>query len=96
MTRLAGKVAIVTGAGQGIGAVMAKALATEGAALMVSDHFEPTDTVKSITSSGGAAVGFECDVTLPIQVSAMVDAALDKFGRVDILVANAGLFSERP
>jgi len=93
MARLAGKVAIVTGSGQGIGAVMAKALAYEGAAVMVSDRFDPFDTVKSITTSGGAAVGFECDVTVPIQVNAMVEATLDNFGRLDILVANAGLFS---
>ncbi len=90
--RLAGKIAIVTGAAQGIGATYAKALAAEGAHVCVSDLLDTAATVKAIESADGKAFGIACDVTNAKSVNAMVDATVAKWGRLDILVNNAGLF----
>ena len=63
MGRLDGKTAVITGAGRGIGAVMAKRMAVEGANVMVTDVLDTSGTVKSITDAGGSAKGMEVDVT---------------------------------
>jgi NAD(P)-dependent dehydrogenase (short-subunit alcohol dehydrogenase family) len=90
--RLAGKIAVVTGAAQGIGSTYAKALAAEGAHICVSDVLDTAETVKAIEAAGGKAFGIACDVTSAKSVQAMVDATVAKWGRLDILVNNAGLF----
>lgn len=90
--RLAGKIAIVTGAAQGIGATYAKALAAEGAHVCVSDLLDTATTVKAIEGADGKALGIRCDVTDAKSVAAMVDTTVAQWGRVDILVNNAGLF----
>ncbi len=90
--RLEGKVALVTGAAQGIGATYAAALAAEGAKVVVSDLSDTTKSVTAIKTAGGEAFGCACDVTDPASVKAMVDAAIKAYGRIDILVNNAGLF----
>ena len=94
--RLSGRVALVTGAAQGIGATYASALAEAGAKVCISDML---DTGKAVAAAqqagkaaGGDAIGIRCDVTDPASVKAMVDAAASKWGRVDILVNNAGIF----
>jgi NAD(P)-dependent dehydrogenase (short-subunit alcohol dehydrogenase family) len=94
--RLSGKVAIVTGAGRGIGAACAHAMAREGAAVVVSDIDGDTaaQVAQAITEAGGTATGIRADVTDEAEVKAMIDTAATQFGRLDILHNNAGAGSE--
>lgn len=86
--RLAGKVAIITGASKGTGAVMARQFAEEGARVLLTARSE--DAVKEAAeAAGNGAIGMRCDVTREEDVVAMVDRALDAFGHVDILLNNA-------
>jgi NAD(P)-dependent dehydrogenase (short-subunit alcohol dehydrogenase family) len=94
--RLSGKIAIVTGAAQGIGAAYAKALAGEGAQLSLCDLKPPDSVVKEITSSGGEAIGMACDVSDAAAVGRLVAATERAFGGVHILVNNAALFASLP
>jgi len=93
MRRLEDKVAIVTGAAQGLGETYAKALAAEGAKVMVSDIEDPSRVVDEIKESNGAAAGIVCDVTDDDSIAAMVAATEGEFGSVEILVNNAALFA---
>ncbi|MPZ22343.1 MAG: glucose 1-dehydrogenase [Dehalococcoidia bacterium] len=90
--RLDGKVAIITGAGSGIGQATAELFAREGAAVVVVDISarKANQTVENITSAGGAAVTYRADVRRADEVSAFVDAAVENYGRLDILFNNAG------
>ena len=90
--KLSGKVAIVTGAAQGIGASYAAALSAEGAQVCVSDVLDTAASVTAAKAAGGDAFGISCDVTDSESVKAMVDATFARWGRVDILVNNAGIF----
>lgn len=90
--RLEGRVAIVTGAAQGIGAVYAKALAAEGAAVVVSDVLDAGPVAGAIQEAGGRALAVKSDVTDAKSVQAMVADAMTAFGGIDILVTNAALF----
>ena len=89
--RLAGKVAIVTGSGQGIGRAMAMRLAEEGAAVVVNgrDPGKIQNVVTEIRGLGGTAIGRAADVSKRSDVREMVDAARKEYGHVDILVNNA-------
>lgn len=91
--RLAGKTAIVTGAREGIGKVIAVAFAREGAQVVAcSRKIGPEDeVVRTIEGTGREVLALKCDVSSMSQVEQMVAAALDRFGKVDILVNNAGL-----
>jgi NAD(P)-dependent dehydrogenase (short-subunit alcohol dehydrogenase family) len=89
MGRFDGQAAIITGAGRGLGAAYACALADEGAAVTVADVIDTGATVAAITGAGGRAIGVSCDVTDPAQIGAMVAATMEAFGRIDILVNNA-------
>ena len=96
---LAGKVAIVTGAGRNIGRAIALALAESGAAVVVNargNRAEADAVVREIESSGGRAIVHIGDVADAKAVQAMADAATQKFGRIDILVNNAALRREKP
>ena len=88
-----GKVALVTGAGEGIGRGTALAFAREGVAVAVVDIDAALGeaTVRMIKETGGEAVYVQCDVTQSADVQAMVKQVMDKFGRIDILVNNAGI-----
>ncbi|WFE21568.1 beta-ketoacyl-ACP reductase [Solwaraspora sp. WMMD937] len=93
MDRFADRVALVTGAAQGIGAATARRLAAEGATVAVVDLTAERagPVVDEIVAAGGSAVAVGCDVTDPVAVDAMVDQTVDAHGRLDILVNNAGI-----
>lgn len=90
---LEGQVAVVTGAGRGIGAAIARKLGTMGAAVLVSGRTPaPLDqTVRTIVEAGHRAEAVTCDVTAQQSVKALAEQVEKKFGRVDILVNNAGI-----
>jgi NAD(P)-dependent dehydrogenase (short-subunit alcohol dehydrogenase family) len=90
------KVAIVTGAAQGIGAAYATALVERGAMVAICDVISTDTAVANLQKAGGQAIGFDCDITSSKSVQAMVDATVERFGRIDILVNNAGLFGNLP
>lgn len=90
--RLSGKVAVVTGAAQGIGRAYAIQLAKAGAKLCVSDVIEPVETIEAINAIGGEAIGAVADITSNPSLQKMVAATKSSFGRADILVNNAALF----
>ena len=91
--RLDGTVAVVTGASSGIGEATARALAAQGAGVVVAarrkDRLDAL--VGEIESSGGTALAIECDVTDQAQAAALVAATIERFGRVDTLINNAGV-----
>jgi dihydroanticapsin dehydrogenase len=91
--RVAGKVCIVTGAGSGIGKAIAERLAEEGGRVLCADVVEESAarTASEIEAFGGEAVGFAVDVAVSARVDDMVEAAVDRWGRVDVLVNNAGV-----
>src|SRR5439155_20381287 len=89
MTRLEGKVAIVTGASRGIGAAVARALAEAGVRLGLASRSGDDLGVDG-------AVAQPCDVRDPAQVDALVSSTVERFGRLDILVANAGVGAYGP
>jgi 3-oxoacyl-[acyl-carrier protein] reductase len=97
MNRLAGRIALVTGAASGIGQGIAIAFAAEGAAVVIADRTSETAataTLEGVRAQGGEALFLETDVGDEAQVQRMAAAAIQRFGRVDILVNNAGIFSE--
>ena len=93
--KLEQRVAVITGAGSGIGQAMARLFAREGARIFAADVNEGAaqETARMLTEAGGACRTFAVDVSRPEQVRAMIDAAVSAFGRIDILCNNAGIGS---
>jgi 3-oxoacyl-[acyl-carrier protein] reductase len=95
MSTLSGKVAIVTGASQGIGAAIALRLAADGARVVInySRNAERADAVvHSIRAVGGQAIAVQADFTQPARIGSLIDAAVEAYGKLDILVNNAGIY----
>jgi NAD(P)-dependent dehydrogenase (short-subunit alcohol dehydrogenase family) len=93
MSKLTGKVAVVTGASKGIGAAIAKKLAEDGASVVVNYASSKTGAdavVAAIAAKGGKAVAVQGDVSKSDEAKGIVDAAIKQFGKLDILVNNAG------
>jgi NAD(P)-dependent dehydrogenase (short-subunit alcohol dehydrogenase family) len=89
---LKGKVAVVTGAGSGIGAAIARLFASEGASIVLADLAESAGLLADELAEAGAAAVFQrADVVDEVSVAALMDAAVTRFGRLDVLVANAGI-----
>jgi 3-oxoacyl-[acyl-carrier protein] reductase len=99
MSKLNGKVALVTGASKGIGAGIAKALAAEGASVVVnyaSSKAGADAVVNDIVKAGGKAVAVQGDVSKAADAQAIVDGAIKHYGRLDILVNNSGVYDFAP
>lgn len=98
MSTLAGCITLVTGAGRGIGRAIALRYAQEGATVVVTDIDPATAeaVVREIRSGGGNAEALRTDVSDPAQSAAAVDFAIDRFGRLDVLVNNAGVVRVQP
>ena len=94
--RLRDKVALVTGAGQGIGFACARAMAREGAKVVLAERDQPRglQAADTLSAEGFSATFVGCDVSRKAQVDAAVAAAIKTYGRLDILVANAGIVHE--
>lgn len=92
MGQLQNKVAIVTGAARGLGRAYALAMAREGAAVLVCDVNSCDETVAAIAAAGGRVKGVHTDVSSMASCTAMAQAAVSAFGRIDVLVNNAGLY----
>lgn len=95
--RLKDKVAIITGAAQGIGQSCAESFAHEGAKIVVADRFSQRgeQVMASIVALGGDATFMEVDVSQPEQVEAMVSQTINHYGKLDVLVSNAGVGGRR-
>src|SRR5262249_42998767 len=97
-SNIAGKVVVITGASSGIGASTAKLLARQGAKVVLGarrkDRIDAV--VQEISAAGGQAIGFAADVTKRADVEALIRGAVDDFGRVDVLVNNAGIMPIAP
>ena len=99
MSKLKNKVALVTGASKGIGAAIAKALAAEGASVVVnyaSSKAGADAVVNDIVKAGGKAVAVQGDVSKAADAQAIVDAAIKHYGRLDVLVNNSGIYEFAP
>ena len=94
--RLEGKVAVITGAGSGMGRIAAQMFAAEGAKVVVAEFAADAgeETVRQVTEAGGEASFVKTDVSLEEDARAMVAHAVDRFGRIDVLYNNAGIMPE--
>lgn len=98
MNKLTDKVSLITGAGRGIGRGIAIAMAKAGSfvVLVSRNQSELENTAKIINESGGTTLPIKTDISDEKQVNNMIEKALNKFGKIDILINNAGQFLEKP
>jgi NAD(P)-dependent dehydrogenase (short-subunit alcohol dehydrogenase family) len=96
--KLAGKIAVITGAGSGVGRASALRFANEGASVVCADLREDwaEATVAMVTDAGGTAVAQACDVAMEADVEAAIEQAVTEFGRLDIVFNNAGVTGSTP
>jgi 3-oxoacyl-[acyl-carrier protein] reductase len=96
--RLEGRVAIVTGGGHGIGKAYATRLAAEGAKVVIAeiDEHAAQEVARALSAAGHEALGVRTDVSDPDSVGLMAAAAIERFGRIDVLVNNAAIFATVP
>src|SRR5262245_60766173 len=97
--KLTGKVAVVTGASKGIGAGIARQLAADGAAVVVnysSSKAEADKIVKEIAAGGGKAIAVQADLSKPKEIGRLFTETKKAFGRLDVLVNNAGVYEFKP
>jgi 3-oxoacyl-[acyl-carrier protein] reductase len=92
--RLDGKVALITGAGSGIGRASAERFAAEGAQVVVVDLKGEAETAAAIEAAGGEALALTADVADEDAVATMAEMAVERFGRVDVLMNNAGVLDD--
>ena len=98
MARFTGRVAVITGSATGIGAATAQRFAQEGAKVACLDVNDEANhaTVAAIAAAGGVAAAYHCDVSLPGDQKSAFDAVVDAWSRVDVVVANAGVYLGGP
>ena len=98
MSNITNKVVVITGASSGIGESTAKLLAEQGAKVVLgARRLNRINTVvQEISATGAKAIGFACDVTKRAEVEALIQKAVDSFGRVDVIVNNAGIMPIAP
>ncbi|QNI30120.1 glucose 1-dehydrogenase [Alloacidobacterium dinghuense] len=99
MSKLNGKVAVITGGSKGIGAAIAKSFAAEGASVVVnyaSSKAGAEKVVAAITAAGGKAIAVGGDITKAAEAQGVIDAAIKNYGRLDILVNNSGIYEFLP
>ena len=99
MSKLAGKVDVVTGASKGIGAEIAKALAAQGASVVVnyaSSKAGADSVVDAVAKAGGKAVAVQGDVSKAAEAQGIIEAAIQNYGKLDILVNNSGVYDFSP
>ncbi len=94
MKRVQDRVAIITGAAQGIGATYAKAMAKEGATVVIADLDDGESVASQIRAGGGEAINITTDVSDEASVAKLASDTVERFGRIDILVANAAIFGK--
>lgn len=93
MNRMKDKVVIITGAAQGIGATYARALAAEGARIVIADVLDGSSLVAELESMGAEAIALTTDVTDEASAATMATAAMERFGQIDVLVNNAAIYA---
>ena len=91
--RCSGQVAIVTGGAMGIGRAIVQALLAEGAKVVIADRAGAAEAATALDNAGESVIGVTCDVASQSDTEAMASATLEAFGRIDVLVNNAGIYS---
>ena len=94
MSQLAGKVAVVTGGGRGLGRAYCEALAREGAAVVAADIRDTAETVEAIGATNGRVTGIALDAADMASCETMAKHAVNEFGRIDVLINNAALYGD--
>ena len=92
--RCSGKVAIVTGGAMGIGHAIVQALLAEGAKVVIADRDGAAEAAQALDNARNTVIGVPCDVSSQSDTEAMANAALEAFGRIDVLVNNAGIYAD--